>query len=98
MHDDVRQQIEQLVHTLANKKGISRVEIKWGPPDFTVGHSPGIQPAGLDLHPLTITVGKIRETVIFTEEELDDGYGPHIEQKVTMLLDKIKPAKRKIGF
>ena len=79
--DDVQQQIEQRVHTLAKKKGIFRVGLKWGP-------------AGPTLYPLTITSGTSRETTSFSQDELDGRDWPRIEKKLSMLLDTFKPAKR----
>ncbi len=95
--DDIKRQIEHRVHTLAKEKD-SDVGLGWGGPDFYLAPGLGLQPAGPDCYPLAITVGKIRKTVMFTEEELDDGYGPHIEQKLTECLNELVPAKRKIGF
>ncbi len=79
--DAVQQQIEQRVHTLAKMKGISGVGLKWGP-------------AGPTLYPLTITIGTIRETTSFSQDELDDLDWPRIKKKLSMLLDTFKPAKR----
>jgi len=98
MYDDIRQEIGQQVHTLAKKKEISDVGLEWRASDFYLAPGLGLQPAGSDRYPLVITVGKISKTVMFTEEELDDGYGSYIEKKLTECLNDLVPAKRKIGF
>src|SRR5262249_14831559 len=98
--------IDELL-SACDRTGLVLDRYEWGAPHFDVAPGSGIGEPGPTLYALVVEIGKRREVVKFTEEELTDlPFKSHlgtkarvaVTEKVTEVLAKFEPRKPRIGF